>query len=135
MKKTTIENCSLIPLNTEGQSIDIECLTKTKFEIKRVYYLFDTQKNAIRGMHAHIDLYQFIVGLNSGFDIELDDGENKIKYQLNNLNYGLLIPPGIWRVLSNFQKDSVCVVFASEKYIEADYIRNYNEFKEYKFHS
>jgi len=40
--------------------------------------------------------------------------------------------PGIWRELVNFSSGSSCLVLASHKYDEADYIRDYNEFLKYK---
>ena len=55
-----------------------------------------------------------------------------ISIVLNRPYQGLLIVPGIWRTLDDFSSGSVCLVLASEKYDEADYIREYNDFIEYK---
>ena len=64
------------------------------------------------------------------FDIHLDDGKNKKTFSLNRSYRGLLVTPMIWRVVNNFSSGAVCLVLASERYDEADYIRDYTEFKE-----
>lgn len=133
MKTNTVKDCKIIDIkNKNTSSIDISSIVTKKFDVKRIYYLYDNNINRIRGEHAHLDLYQLIIGLNSGFKIKIDDGSNHKIINLNNSNFGLLIPPGIWRSLYDFKKDSVCLVFASEIYSENDYIRDYNEFKKYK---
>jgi hypothetical protein len=59
----------------------------------------------------------------------MDDGNAKKVVTLNKPNFGLLIPTGIWRELQNFSSGSVCLVVASDVFLEADYIRDYEEFK------
>jgi hypothetical protein len=51
---------------------------------------------------------------------------------LNNPSVGIHIPPGIWASQFNFSSGSICLVFASEEYLEEDYIRNYQKFIESK---
>lgn len=102
------------------------------FEIKRVYYLYDVPSGAERGGHAHKNLYQFLVALSGSFDVILNDGNKEKTVTLNKPNVGLLIFPGIWRELQNFSSGSVCLVVASNVYIEEDYIRDFDEFVKYK---
>ena len=66
------------------------------------------------------------------FSVTLDDGNVKRTFILNRPYQGLLIVPGIWRTLDDFSSGAVCLVLASQKYNEADYIRNYHEFIVYK---
>lgn len=112
--------------------ISIETNLSVPFEVKRVYYLYNISNDLVRGEHAHKELYQLIIGLNEGFRIILDDGRKKKDFFLSNPNEGLLIVPGIWRILSDFSKDSVCLVLASDYYKESDYIRDYQKFLNYK---
>jgi len=98
------------------------------YDIKRVYYLYDVPSGANRGAHAHINTEETIVALAGSFDVILDDGLEKKRYHLNRPQFGLKISPGIWRELDNFSSCSVCLVLASEKYDEDDYIRNYKKF-------
>jgi hypothetical protein len=102
------------------------------FHVKRVYYLYDVPGGESRGGHAHKELQQFIVAASGSFDVTLDDGELKRTFTINRPYRGLLVVPGIWRELDNFSSGSVCLVLASSEYSADDYIRDYNEFKEYK---
>ncbi len=102
------------------------------FAINRIYYLYDVPSDSSRGGHAHKELYQFMIALSGSFDVLLDDGVNKKTITLNKPDKGLLIVPGIWRELTNFSSGSVCLVVASEIFIEADYIRNHVDFIKYK---
>ena len=129
MKNNTVNDCKILNLNYNTRlvnNIDIP------FEVKRIYYLYDIQNKSIRGEHAHKDLYQVIFGLNEGLKIKIDDGQNVKTYYLDNPNQGLLIVPGIWRSLTGFSPESICLVLASELYSEDDYIRNYKEFLNFK---
>ena len=99
------------------------------FDIKRVYYLYDVPSDSERGGHAHIKLYQFLIAISGSFDVHLDDGKTQQVINLNKPDKGVLIKPGIWRELKNFSGGSVCLVLASEVFDEADYIREYNDFK------
>jgi dTDP-4-dehydrorhamnose 3,5-epimerase-like enzyme len=101
------------------------------FGIKRVYYLYDVPSGSERGGHAHKELKEFLVALSGSFDVVLKDGEEEEIVTLNKPYEGLLINPGIWRELQNFSSGSVCLVVASEVYIEEDYIRDFDEFLEY----
>lgn len=101
------------------------------FEIKRVYYLFDVPSDSYRGGHAHKDLYQVLISLSGSFDVVLKNGTEEKKITLNKPTKGLLIKPGVWRELENFSSGSVCLVLASEVYLEDDYIYDYDEFVEY----
>ena len=102
------------------------------FDIKRVYYLYDVPSGAERGGHAHKNLQQFLVALSGSFDVVLNDGNEEQIITLNKPYEGLLINSGIWRELQNFSSGSVCLVVASEVYIEDDYIRDFEEFIKYK---
>ena len=102
------------------------------FEIKRVYYVYDIPSGAERGGHSHIDQSEFLIAVSGSFDVVVNDGKKENKITLNKPNVGLLISPGIWRELQNFSSGSVCLVVASEVYIEDDYIRDFNEFIKYK---
>jgi len=102
------------------------------FQIQRVYYLYDVPSDSSRGGHAHKKLYQFLIALSGSFDVILDDGKHKKTVTLNKPDKGLLIVPGIWRELNNFSSGSVCLVVASEVFLEEDYIRDYKMFLKQK---
>lgn len=109
-----------------GGLISIEKIVP--FEIKRLYYLFNQNKDILRGRHAHKNLEQIIIPIHGSFDLIIDDGKHKSSLVMNNPKQGLYVCPMIWRDLTNFSSDAVCLVLASQCYDEADYIRNYEEF-------
>ena len=98
------------------------------FEFKRVYYLFDVPSTAFRGGHAHINQQEVLIALSGSFEVTVNDGTEKKRYLLNKPNVGLLIPTGIWRELENFSSGAVCLVLASDDFLEDDYIRDFDEF-------
>lgn len=136
MRRTTIYDCSIIEIDKhhhdKGNISVVENGNTLNFDIQRVYYLYDVPGGESRGGHAHKNLYQFMVAASGSFDVKLDDGKLKRTVSLNRPYRGLLIVPGIWRELENFSSGSVCLVLASLKYCEEDYIREYDHFKEYK---
>lgn len=111
-----------------GSLIAIEEGYNTPFEIKRVYYIFDTKEGVERGFHAHINLKQMAIVVKGSCIFVLDDGINKEEIELNNPNQGLLIEGLIWREMKSFSPDCVLLVLASEHYDESDYIRDYEKF-------
>ncbi len=102
------------------------------FEMKRVYYLFDVPSGAKRGGHAHYEQYELLVALSGSFDVILEDGKEKKSFHLNRPHKGLLIPPGIWRELENFSSGSICLVVNSGEFKEEDYMRDKNQFLNFK---
>ncbi|WP_369769770.1 FdtA/QdtA family cupin domain-containing protein [Flavobacterium sp. WC2416] len=98
------------------------------FEFKRVYYLFDVPSNAFRGGHSHILQEEVLIALSGSFEVVLNDGFEKKSFVLNKPNIGLYIPNGIWRELENFSSGAVCLVLASDEFIEEDYIRDFDAF-------
>lgn len=135
--KNNVFDCSTIELpkihNKAGNITVIDTVEMTiPFEIKRVYYLYDVPSGESRGGHAHKELEQLIVAASGSFDVIIDDGHVKRRVQLNRPNYGLYIKSGIWRDLENFSSSSVLLVLASLEYSESDYIRDYEEFKQFR---
>lgn len=136
MKTTSVYDCSILELSKhhheKGNITVVENNETVPFEVKRTYYLYDIPGGESRGGHAHRKLQQLIVAVSGSFSVTLDDGRVKRTFVLNRPYQGLLIVPGIWRTLDDFSSGSVCLVLASEKYEESDYIRDYEEFLDYK---
>lgn len=136
MKHTSVFDCNFLELpknHTErGNITSINNQIEVPFEICRVYYLYDVPGGVERGGHAHKELQQFIVAASGSFDLVLDDGKIKRTFHLNRPYNGILLPPGLWRELNNFSSGSIVLVLASLPYDEGDYIRDYQEFKNYK---
>lgn len=122
----------LLPLQTHGDErgslIALEQDKNIPFEIKRVYYLFNTGSNVRRGFHAHKNLTQVVIAVRGSCRFLLDDGKEKITLLLDNPAQGLLIDSCIWREMYDFSEDCVLMVLANHLYDESDYIRNYDDF-------
>ena len=132
----SVFDCSIIYLpkihNRSGNITVVDNSITLPFETKRIYYLYDVPGGETRGGHAHRELHQLIVAASGSFDIVLDDGVCKKVVNLNRPDYGVYIKPGIWRDLINFSSGSICMVLASKQYSEDDYIRNYENFVNFK---
>lgn len=114
-----------------GQLVAIEEFNDIPFEIKRVYYMYDTTPGVARGHHAHKALEQILICVHGSCKILLDNGKEKEIVLLDKPNLGLYIASDMWRVMYDFTEDAVLMVLASTVYNESDYIRNYDEFIEY----
>tara|TARA_B100001250_G_scaffold411663_1_gene440843 strand:+ start:1076 stop:1480 length:405 start_codon:yes stop_codon:yes gene_type:complete len=101
------------------------------FDIKNVFYIYDIPGGTKRGGHAHKKLEQILIPLSGSFDVVVKDTKNESVIQLNRPNRGLYIGPLIWREMKNFSSGSVCLVVASLKYDEKDYLRDFAEFIRY----
>ena len=99
------------------------------FAIKRSFWIYDVPGGEQRGGHAYRETEEFIVALSGSFDVVLDTGEEKKTYHLNRSYYGLYVPKMMWREMNNFSTNSLALVLSSTKYDEADYIRDYDQFK------
>ena len=132
LKNNTVFDCSVIDMSKvhakTGNITVLENGDNTPFDVKRIYYLYDVPSGEERGGHAHYELEQYIIAASGSFDVILDDGVNRRSISLNRPNLALHIVPGLWRSLDNFSSGSICMVLASEKFDELDYIRNYNDF-------
>lgn len=134
--KSSVNDCVVLDLDKKhrdkGNITVVENGIEVPFDINRVYYLYDVPGGEERGGHGHKDLYQLIVAAGGSFDVVLNDGVNLRTITLNRPYQGLYVVPGIWRELNNFSSGSTCLVLASDRYDEEDYIRDYNEFKNLK---
>lgn len=111
-----------------GSLVAIEHGKEIPFDVKRIYYLYNTKLDVARGFHAHKQLKQILIAVNGSCTIVLDDGEQRKSVELNNPDEGLFIDSFVWREMHNFSKDCTLLVLANSHYDESDYIRNYDDF-------
>lgn len=136
MRDTKVYQCSVIEIDkhhhNKGNISVIENGITIPFDVKRAYYLYDVPGGESRGGHAHKELEQLIIAVSGSFNVKINDGLVTRTFTLNRPYQGLLVVPGIWRELDDFSSGSVCLVLASHKYDEKDYIRDYQEYLNYK---
>ena len=134
--QNSVYDCVILPLskihNRAGNITIVEGQTNIPFDVRRIYYLYDIPGGEDRGGHAHKELHQLIVAASGSFNVLLDDGQNKKIVTLNRPDYGLMVVPGIWRELFEFSSGAICLVLASQKYDQADYIRSYDQFVDFR---
>lgn len=111
-----------------GSLISFEEAQNVPFDVKRVYCIFNTDVNTVRGKHAHTNLKQVLYCPKGSCDILLDNGHKKVEISLNSPDKGLYIEGTIWREMFNFSPDCVLTVLANDYYNENEYIRNYDDF-------
>ena len=137
MHKTTVFDCNLIYLpilgDRNGSITSINSEVELPEDIKRIFYLYDIPCGESRGAHAHKDCHQFLIAASGSFEVFLDDSRSKRHLVLNQPNIALHVVPGIWASELNFSSGAICLVLASHLYDHSDYIRDYNDFIEWKF--
>ncbi len=99
-----------------------------KFEIARIFFVHDVPPGAKRGGHAHELLEQLLIAAAGDFSVKLDDGRSQECMTLSDPAHGLYLPSMTWCELTDFAPGSVCLVLASARYDETDYIRDYDSF-------
>lgn len=111
-----------------GQLVAIQENIDIPFDIKRVYYMYNTVTNMVRGKHAHKKLEQILICTSGSCKIHLDNGKETAEVTLDKPWEGLYLSHNIWREMYDFTDDAVLMVLASELYDTEDYIRDYDEF-------
>ena len=135
--KNNVFDCTMVELDKHhedrrGNLTVVENGVTLPFDVKRVYYLYDVPGGENRGAHAHKELSQLIIAASGSFTVTLDDGKCKRSFFLNRPYQGLYVKPGLWRDLEDFSSGAVCMVLASDVYLKEDYIRDYQEFLEFR---
>lgn len=111
-----------------GSLVSLEGLKNIPFEVKRIYYIFNTKEGVSRGFHAHLDLKQVAIAVKGSCRFIIDNGSSRQSVVLDSPTTGILIDTCVWREMHDFSSDCVLMVLASDHYDEKDYIRNYDAF-------
>ncbi|SEA87765.1 dTDP-4-dehydrorhamnose 3,5-epimerase [Xylanibacter ruminicola] len=126
-------DCKILSLpkigDDRGNLSIIEQTKQIPFEIKRVHWIYDVPGGEDRGGHAYKETEEFVVALSGSFDVVVDDGYERNTYSLNRSYFGLYIPKGMWRTMTNFSTNSLALVLSSTEYDEHDYVSDYEEYK------
>ena len=132
----SLEDIKLIDLpkivDERGNLSIIENVKNVPFVMRRVHWIYDVPGGIVRGGHAFKENEEFIVALSGSFDVVVDDGKQQKVFSLKRSYYGLYIPNGIWRVMNDFSTNSLALVLSSRDYSDADYILDYDEFKQWR---
>lgn len=119
-------------VDSRGNLSFFENENQIPFKIARTYWIYDVPGGELRGSHAFKEQQEFIIALSGSFDVVLHDGEKEQVFSLNRSYYGLYVPKMYWRKIENFSTNSLALIVSDKNYDEADYIRDFEEFKRLK---
>lgn len=129
---TLAEKCKIINFNDlgdeRGKLVVIEGNQHIPFEIKRVFYIYDSDAEVVRGQHANRISEFVLINVSGKSKIYIDDGKENMIVELDKPMKGVYIPQMVWKNMYDFSKDSVLLVLASTHYDGNEYIRNYEEY-------
>ncbi len=112
-----------------GHMVVVEGLKDIPFEIKRIFYIYGSDKNVVRGQHANRESEFVLINVAGTSKVRVKDGKgNEAVYSLNRPHTGIYLPQMVWKDMYDFSEDSVLLVVASTEYNADEYIRDYDEF-------
>lgn len=113
-----------------GKLVVVEEMRDVPFEIKRVFYIYGSDKKVVRGQHANKKTEFVLINVSGTSKVRIDNGLEKKIYNLDRPHIGVYIPTMVWKDMYDFSEDSVLLCLASEPYDSSEYIRSYDEFLE-----
>lgn len=115
-----------------GHLVVVEGLKDIPFEIKRIFYIYGSDPNVVRGQHANKKSEFVLINVAGTSKVRVDDGKgNEVVFSLNRPHTGIYLPTLVWKDMYEFSEDSVLLCLSSEPYDGEEYIRDYDEFVKY----
>ena len=111
-----------------GKLVIVEGMQDVPFDIKRVFYIYGSDTDVVRGQHANRETEFVLINVSGTSKVKVDDGYNQYVVELDKPHTGIFLPTMVWKDMYDFSEDSVLLVLASEHYNAAEYIRDYDEF-------
>ena len=133
MKKTLREQCPILKFEDKGDErgklVALEGSQTVPFEIRRVFYIYDTVPGVERGQHANRNAAFVLINVSGQSKVRITDGTEEIVVALDQPMIGVYIPPMLWKVMYDFSPNSLMLILSDSHYDEKDYIRDYEEYK------
>ena len=130
--KENMELCRLLNFNEKGDErgklVIVEGNQDVPFEIKRLFYIYGSDKDVVRGKHANRESEFVLINVSGTSKVMVTDGKNKQVVELTKPRQGVYLPKMVWKEMYDFSPDSVLLVLASTHYDGNEYIRDYDEF-------
>lgn len=114
------ERGNLVVIEGEGKDIP--------FDIKRVFYIYGSDAEVVRGQHANRETEFLMVNVGGTSKVRIDNGKESEIVELNRPGMGLYLPPMLWKDMYDFSPDSILLVLASRHYDAGEYIRDYDAY-------
>ena len=129
---TLKEKCPILNFadlgDERGKLVVIEGAQAIPFDIKRVFYIYDSDSSVVRGQHANRDSEFVLINVAGKSKVRITDGTEEFVVELNKPMMGVYIPKMIWKDMFDFSPDSILLVLASTHYDGSEYIRDYQEY-------
>ena len=129
---TLRERCPILRFgdlgDERGKLVVIEGAQAVPFEIRRVFYIYDSDATVVRGQHANRESEFVLINVAGQSKVRITDGTEEFIADLDQPRMGIYIPRMIWKDMYAFSPDSVLLVLASTHYREQEYLRSYDEF-------
>lgn len=113
-----------------GKLVAIEGGQSIPFDIKRIFYIYESDCKEVRGQHANKESEFVLINVSGSCKVRITDGFEEIIVNLNKPSYGVYIPKMIWKDMYDFSDDSVLLALASSHYNGSEYIKNYDDYLE-----
>ena len=112
-----------------GHLVVVEGNKDVPFDIKRIFYIYGSDKDVVRGQHANRKSEFVLINVSGHSKVKVRDGKgNEAVFALNKPHTGIYLPRMIWKDMYDFSEDSVLLCIASETYDPSEYIRNYDDY-------
>ncbi len=98
------------------------------FDVKRIFYIFDTVPGKIRGQHANRNSEFLLIAINGSCKVKVDDGKKQEIFELNSPFNALYLNKMVWKDMYDFSYNATLLVLTNTVYDESEYIRNYDDF-------
>ena len=129
---TLKEKCPILNFadlgDERGKLVVIEGAQAIPFDIRRVFYIYDSDSSVVRGQHANRDSEFVLINVAGKSKVRITDGTEEFVVELNKPMMGVYIPKMIWKDMFDFSPDSILLVLASTHYDGSEYIRDYQEY-------
>ena len=113
-----------------GRLVIVEGNMDIPFDIRRIFYIYGSDNNVIRGQHANLKTEFVLINVAGRSKIKVKDGlGQEIVYNLNKPHMGIYLPSMVWKDMYDFSNDSVLLCLASEHYDENEYVRDFTEYE------
>lgn len=112
-----------------GHLVIIESQKEVPFDIKRVFYMYGSDKDVVRGKHANFRSEFVLINVKGSSKIKVMDGKDEVIYELNVPHSGVYVPRMLWKEMYDFSEDSILLVLSNELYDKSEYISDFEVYK------
>ncbi len=127
-----IERCKVIKFGEKGDDrgrlVVIEGMQDIPFEIKRVFYIYGSDRTVVRGLHSNRESEFVLINVSGTSKVRVKEKDKEEIFNLDKPHQGIYLPKLVWKEMYDFSEDSILLVLASTHFDANEYIRDYREY-------